>query len=130
MPRPYISLALLGALVIDPANAQPPRDVLSGILQNALEKRVKDIAYIKGSKEQMSVKLDTFDIGPPEPYRPGMHNLTMADLSLPVYPVIAQFTVFHSSGRHRMEKDFYCFVTYQRKEWNCAPWTVMERNLD
>jgi hypothetical protein len=132
MPRSYILLALLGSLATSYANAQsPPQNVLEAILQEMLVKRYEDLNYIFPQSSPTSPRLERFFVGPSEPYVIDRHhNLNpMADQSRPIYPVIAQFTVLDRSGRpHRMEKDYYCFVTYD-DDWSCSPWGVTEREV-
>jgi hypothetical protein len=133
MPRSYILLALLGGLAMSDANAQPPlsEDVLGPILLEQLIKRYEKLAYIFPSRAKRSVQVDRLYVGQPEKYIfEKHHNLdAMADQSLPIYPVLVQFTVFDLSGRaEHKESDYYCFVTYQR-EWGCSPWSVVERDI-
>jgi hypothetical protein len=133
MPRSYILLALPGGFAMSHANAQPPlsEDVLRPILQELLIKRYEDLAYIFPSNAKTSLQLDVLFIGEPEKYiSEKHHNLDMmADPELPIYPVKVQFTVFDLSGRaERKEKDYYCFITYQR-DWGCSPWSLEERDI-
>jgi hypothetical protein len=127
MPRPYILLALLGAaLVMSPANAQPlplSHDELLTKLLAALEKRYSDLAYIFPRNAKISARVNKYRIGQPEPFSLAQHYnlLPLPDQKNALYRVVAQYTVWDRSGQvERKEKDFYCYMTYQQRDWTCT----------
>jgi hypothetical protein len=131
-PAEYFVSPARGLVMSSHANAHaiPDADILAPKLREVIKKHYSDLGYKFLSRAISGFNLDRFRIGEPERFIVRKHfTLTMADQRLPVYPVVAQFTVFDRFGQDgHKEADYYCFVTIKR-EWDCVRWSLEARDI-